>query len=358
MKKITKQTFGTLSDKSPVYAYTIENSHGISLTVITYGGAIQSLRVPAENNQEEQVVCGFQSASEYEKDDGCHGALIGRCANRIGGAHFSLNGIEYSLDVNDRGNHLHGGKNGFGRRLWDAETADGENESSVIFSIFSKDGDMGYPGNVHAKVIYTLSESDRITILYTAHTDADTVINMTNHSYFDLCGVGSGRAMEQYLWIDSKSICNSDSLLIPDGSVADIIGTPFDFTKKKAVGADIDKDFGTLKEYRGYDNNYFLSDSNCAKGELRLAAILSDPVSERSMKVYTDRPCIQLYTANFINPDGARFFGKYAQMPHCGVCLETQAPPDAINRQWRDDVILRAGETYNAVTAFDFGGQQ
>ena len=257
--------------------------------------------------------------------------------------------VEYTLPANDGRNHLHGGPLGFGERIWDIADCD---DNKAVFTLDSCDGDMGYPGNVHVQCTYALSDDGKLSVNYEATTDKATPICLTNHSYFDLFGAGSGRTLEMHLILDCERICNTDKALIPNGSFTEVYGTPYDFTEEKPLGRDINVDFGLLRHCCGYDTNYFIIGFD---GTLRHAGRLSDPQSGRKMDIYTDLPCIQLYTGNMIGEDNPPFYGKYKSHDHMGVCLETQVMPNAVNCPGITDTILRPGEKYSKTTVFDFG---
>ena len=343
-----KKLFGILNE-GEVYSVTLENGAGMRCTVITLGCILQSLYVPDKCGKAENVVLGYNSAEDYRRSCGHFGEVVGRCCNRIGNSTFTLDGIKYTLPANDGKNHLHGGPNGFGERIWEIESFC---EHSVTLSLISEDGDMGYPGRLCARCTYTLSEDSKLIISYEATTDKATPVCLTNHSYFDLCGAGSGRTLDMLLRLDCDRICNTSEKLIPDGTFSDVAGTPYDFRTEKAIGHDIGAHFGLLRHCNGYDTNYFIKDFD---GKLRSAGRLSDPVSGRSMEILTDLPCIQLYTGNMIGSDNPPFYGTIKPGGHMGVCLETQVMPDAVNHPGITDTIIRPGEKYSKTTVFDFG---
>ncbi|MDD6095499.1 MAG: galactose mutarotase [Clostridia bacterium] len=315
-----------------------------SAEILTYGAILKSLFVPDKNGKSENIVCGFDTVEDYRKSGGYFGAAVGRVCNRIGNSRFVLDGKEYILPANDGKNHLHGGPDGFSKRIWEALAG----EDFVELSLVSPDGDMGYPGNLKTYVRYTL-KNGKLTVDYTAETDKPTPVNMTNHSYFDICGAYGGRTTEAELKINAREICLVDKGLIPTGELAPVSGTPYDFTASKPVGRDIDAKDEMLRFLGGYDTNYFID----GKG-MREAAVLSDPVSGRKMTVLTDQPCVQLYTANSVGKDEPPFSGGVTQSVHSGICLETQAMPDVVNHPEIMDIILRPGEEYHRTTVFDF----
>lgn len=318
----------------------------LSAEIITYGGIMKSLTVPDKNGRKENIVCGFDSLGDYKKSGGCFGATVGRCCNRIGDSRFTLDGKEYILPANDGKNHLHGGPDGFSKRIWKATPG----ENFVEIALHSPDGDMGYPGNLTAAVKYTLTDG-KLIIDYHAVTDAPTPVNFTNHSYFDICGAYSGRTMDAYLRINADKKCDIDRGLIPTG-ISDVSGTPYDFRTAKKVGKDINSDDEMLAFLGGYDTNYFISGEG-----MREAAVLFDSVSGRKMTLFTDQPCVQLYTANSVGETEPPFRGNIPQTVHSGICLETQAMPDAVHHPEITDIILRPGEEYSRRAVFDFNAE-
>lgn len=347
MTTIEKKLFDTTADSKEVYAYTLHGDQGVSAVILTYGGVLSKLLVTDKNGVEKNVVLGYDKIKHYEKRGAYYGSLVGRCANRIGKSRFTLDGKEYILPENDKKNQLHGGPEGFSRKIWDAiENTDG----SLSLYLESPDGDMGYPGNLKVKVTYSI-EGRSLSIRYEATTDATTVVNLTNHAYFDITGAGSGRTMESLLYLDCDKMNETDKELIPTGTITDVSGTPYDFTCAKPVGQDIDCDYQLLRFFGGYDTNFFKRNYNGQTSEI---ASLTDPENGLSMSVVTDLPCVQLYTTNSVD-DGAPDFADGARHTlHCGICLETQAAPDAINSPMSDSVILRAGEKYDTTTSFVF----
>ena len=324
-------------------AFTIRDGN-YKAEILAYGATLKSLYVPDKNGKAENIVCGFDTVEDYKKSKGCFGATVGRVCNRIGGSRFTLEGKEYVLPANDGKNHLHGGPGGFSRRVWHG-TAD---ENTAELSLISPHMDMGYPGELSVSVKYTLSDG-RLTVSYKAVSDRTTVVSLTNHSYFDICGAYSGRTTEAYLQINGTKICKTGKDLVPTGEVTDVAGTPYDFKAPKPVGRDINADDEMLSYLGGYDTNYCIDGAG-----LRPAATLFDELSGRKMTVYTDCPCLQLYTANSVGKEEPPFAGGRAQTTHCGICLETQAMPNAVNLTNGQDVILKKGEEYRRTTVFDF----
>ena len=332
---VDKFPFGALADGTEVTAFRISRV-AMSAVVLDYGATLQSLVVPGRTGAVD-VVLGYENAGEYERREGNTGGTVGRYANRIGGGEFELNGRRYVLARNSGPNHLHGGLRGFDRRLWSAEAGD----DYVRFSRLSPDGEEGYPGNLRVAVTYTLTGRG-LLIAYDAVSDADTVISLTNHSYFNLAGGGTALAHE--LRINADSFTENDGNCLPTGRLIPVAGTPFDFRAAKPVGRDIGADDGQLAIGHGYDHNFALSG--------RDAAELYSPESGIAMHITTDMPGVQLYTANFLE----RIPGKRGALmePHGAVCLETQEFPDAVHHVDFPSPVLRAGETYHRETELVF----
>lgn len=322
---------------------TLKNKSGYTASFTNYGAAVQSLFVPDNNGNFEDVVLGYDTLEEYVKGDSCFGASIGRVANRIGGAAFTLSGKEYRLFDNNNGNTLHGGEFGYHRRVWSiGQTCDGE-EPFVTFKYVSPDGEEHFPGTLSLTVKYTLLSSG-LRIEYGAVTDADTPVNFTNHSYFNLKGNGNGMVLDHIVRINALQYTPVDAKLIPTGELAETAGTPFDFTEPKRIGEDMDN--GRLPN--GYDHNFVLGSTM----EQRTAAVVKEPESGRVMTVTTDMPAMQMYIAIGLNNEpgkGGKVYEKYG-----GLCLETQFSPDTPNKPQFPDCILRAGDSFSSVTEYTF----
>ena len=329
-------SFGQTSQGQPVRSYSLENKNGARAVLIDYGAALQSLCFKDRRGEPVDLVQGFDSVEGYENQDAYIGATIGRVANRIGGSRFSLGGKEYRLYPNDGENHLHGGKKGFDKFVWQSDTG----EDFVRFSRLSPHGEEGYPGNLRVSVTYTLTGSDELRIAYEAISDADTVLSLTNHSYFNLDGGGS--VLDQQLMINAQRYLELGPGLIPTGRALPVADTPFDFTTMKAIGRDIEADDPQLRLGGGYDHNFILS------GPLAAAAY-----SQRSgieLRCYTELPGMQLYTANFLG----EFTGKGGRKmgPRQAFCLETQLFPDAMGHYGVPSPLLRAGEKLSYETVY------
>lgn len=337
---LTTVPFGRLSDGADVTAFCLENSAGASITLLDYGATVQSLCVPARSGGTVDVVLGYDSAGEYETNDGYLGATIGRVGNRIGGAAFSLNGVTYPLAKNDGRNHLHGGVRGFDRRMWSIETETERNQ--LICSRLSPDGEEGYPGNLRVRVAFTLTENNALRIAYDANTDRDTLVNLTNHSYFNLNGGGS--VLDHRLQVYAERFCENDADCLPTGRLFETDGTPFDFRAGKQIGADIGKDDEQLRRGGGYDHNFCLSGKR--------AAVLYSETTGIELTVDTDMPGMQVYSANALTERLGK--GDVLMRPRSAVCLETQLFPNAMNCWGFPSPVLRAGMHLHSETIYSF----
>jgi aldose 1-epimerase len=345
--KVTSQPFGKMPDGTPVEVYTL-NDGVHEARIMTYGGVVVSLKTPDRNGKPADVVLGFDDVDGYVANfngsaDAFFGALIGRYANRIAGGSFTLDGAKYSLPLNDGKNSLHGGPHGFNNVVWKAKAiADG-----VELTYLSKDGEAGYPGNLSAGVRYTLVKGD-LRIEYSATTDKDTVVNLTNHSYFNLSGQGD--ILNHQLTLHASRFTPVDAGLIPTGELKSVVSTPFDFRTATAIGARINGDDEQLHRGHGYDHNWVLDG---ARGQLAEAAELYDAGSGRVLKVLTDQPGIQFYSGNFLNGSIQGKGGKADEL-HSALCLETQHFPDSPNHPDFPTTELKAGQRYHTVTVFRF----
>ena len=351
--RVTRTTFGTLPDGTVVDLYTLTNARGMEVRVMTYGGVIVSIKVPDRAGRMGDVVLGFDSLAGYLKSSPYFGAIVGRYGNRIGHAQFTLDGATYHLPANDGANTLHGGLVGFDKVVWDAEPFWSDSGVGLVLRHTSPDGDQGFPGNLRMRVTYTLTNDNRLAVDYHATTDKATPVNLTQHSYFNLAGAGSGDILGEQVWIDADRYTPVDSTLIPTGELASVAGTPFDFRTPTAVGARIGADNQQLRYGRGYDFNWVLNRSGPG---LVHAARVVDPASGRTLDVYTTEPGIQFYTGNFL--DGT-ITGKDGKVyVHRGaLCLETQHFPDSPNHPDFPSTILRPGGALTSRTVFVFGVQ-
>jgi len=341
---VVKQSFGKLPGAPEVNLYTLVNHTGITLKVTNYGCRITSLLLPDKNGKCADVVLGFDSLSGYLSNNPYFGAVVGRYGNRIAKGKFEIDGNQYTLAQNNGVNHLHGGLKGFDKVVWKAEDFATGNSVGLKLHYLSKDGEEGYPGNLNVDITYTLTDDNKLTIGYNATSDKATPINLTQHSYFNLAGSGDIKTHE--LMIASTKYTVVDSTLITTGELRDVKGTPYDFTTVKPIGKDL---IATGGNPIGYDHNFVLN----TKGLSDLAVYVVEPVSGRTMEVYTDQPGIQFYTSNFL--DGT-ITGKYGRVytQYSALCLETQHFPDSPNHPAFPTAILKPGETYHTTTIFKF----
>ena len=344
---IEQKPFGVLSDGREVSIFTLVNSTGMKASIINLGAALVSLSVPDKNGRFEDVVLGYDDLAGYVNDQSSQGATVGRYANRIGKASFSIDGQRYVLPKNSGENHLHGV---FGKMLWSAAPVQTDSSQSVTMTYVSPDGEEGFPGTVTAKVTYTLNDKNELVIHYTAVTDRPTVFNPTNHAYFNLSGDFTKPILDHVVEIAADSFTPVDAGLIPSGEIATVAGTPLDFRKPTRLGARIEDPIEQMRFGGGYDHNWVL---NGFDGSLRHVASVYEPGSGRYMEVLTDQPGIQLYTGNFLDGSvkGKKniAFGK-----RTAVCLETQHFPDSPNKPNFPSVTLRPGEQFRSTTIYRF----
>ena len=338
---IEKKEYGRVGEKE-VYLYKLDNGRGLSAEIITYGGILRTLTFDGTD-----VVLGRDSLEEYMNNTGCYGALIGRNSNRIANGEFTLNGVKYTLAKNNGNNNLHGGLVGFGKRVWDSKAIDKE-EPSLVLTLVSADGDEGFPGKVKVKVTYTLTSDNAIKIHYEGKSNRDTLLNMTNHTYFNLNGHASGTVDDHVLKMASGFYTPNTPECMPYGVVEKTEGTPFDFTEGLRLGDGFASDHEQIKLFSGYDHNFALDGFG-----YREFATLSGDKTGIIMTAYTDRPAVQIYSGNGI--DSERVCKAGAKYPvHGGVCLETQVFPNAMEYSHFPSPILKKGEKYDTVTAFRF----
>ncbi len=346
MDKLTVKKFGVTENGDKPYLYVLKNDRGTVVTVTDYGASLVNVLVADKNGTIKDVVLGYDNVNGYEKNGDHLGATVGRNANRIGGAAFELDGRRYDLDKNDNGhNNLHSGPDYYNKRMWEV-TENGDDH--VTFMLHSPDGDQGYPGTIDMYVTYSLDEDNTITIHYEAVPDQDTVINMTNHSYFNLNGHDSGDVLDHVVTLDADYFTPTDAESIPTGEIRPVDGTPMDFRNGQKIGARIDEDFEPLNFGGGYDHNWVLKN----EGRFVKVAEVSSEKSGIRMEVLTDLPGVQIYTANFLDgvagKDGAVYGKRNA------VCLETQYYPDAIHHDNFPGPVCKAGEKYDTRTAYRF----
>jgi len=350
--RVTRAASGTIVNGKPVEVFTLTNTAGVEVKAMTYGGIITSWRVPDRRGQMADIVLGHDDPAAYlENNSPYFGAIVGRYGNRIGKARFALDGRTYTLAANNGANHLHGGNQGFDKVLWVGEALRGGGGVGVAFSRTSVDGEEGYPGNLKVRVTYTLTDRNELVVAYQATTDKPTPVNLTQHTYFNLAGQGTGDILGHELRINADRYTPVDAALIPTGELASVDKTPFDFRQPTAVGARINSDHPQIQYGRGYDHNWVLARSGAG---LSLAAEVYEPTSGRTLQVRTTEPGLQFYTGNFLDgtitgKDGRVYRHRY------GLCLETQHFPDSPNHPTFPSTTLRPGETYRSRTVFVTG---
>ncbi len=343
---IEKQAFGKTKDGENIDLFTLTNAGGLKTKIITYGGIVTSLQVPDRDGNFADIVLGCDSVEDYAKRSPYFGALIGRFGNRIAKGRFTLDGVEYTLAVNNGPNHLHGGIKGFDKVVWSAEQMQTDEGPALKLTYRSRDGEEGYPGNLSCTVIYTLTNDNELKISYEAETDKATVVNLTHHSYFNLGGYNSGDILRHTLQIFADHFTPVDKDQIPTGEIKPVKDTPMDFTKPMVIGSRIEQVQG------GYDHNYVLSSSDSSPA---LAASAYEPKSGRVMEIFTTEPGVQFYTGNFL--DGSVKGKGVVYNKHAGFCLETQHFPDSPNKPDFPSVVLRPGEKYTQLTVHKFAAR-
>ena len=352
---VTKTTTKVMFEGKPIETVTLKNGKGIEIQAMTYGAIITSLTMPDRAGKPADIVLGFDRLEQYWADPPppYFGSIVGRYGNRIAKGQFSLDGRTYSLATNNGPNHLHGGNRGFDKVLWAVTTKESPDGSSAIFTRTSPDGEEGYPGNLQVRVTYTLNEKNELIVDYHATTDKPTPVNLTQHSYFNMAGEGSGDILAQHLTINADRYTPVDDTLIPKGHLAAVEGTPFDFRKATAIGARIDLGHEQLKFGKGYDHNWVLNRKGAG---LEPAARLTDPASGRTLDIATTEPGIQFYSGNFL--DGTiKGKGGHVYAHRTGLCLETQHFPDSPNKPGFPSTIVRPGKPYESRTVFTFSAK-
>ena len=346
MSLIRKQTFGTTKEGRQVELYTLTNKNNMQVTISTYGGTILSIKVPNREGKFIDVVLGYDRLENYEVQDKYIGALIGRHGNRIKKGQFSLNGKTYQLACNDGNNHLHGGKIGFDKKIWSAR----ENDQSLTLTYISPNGEEGYPGTLSVEVRYSLADNNTLSIDYKANADEDTVCNLTNHTYFNLAGYDSGTILNQKIQIFANYYTDADKESLPTGKICSVEGTPLDLRQPTTIGTHIDDAFEQLQFAGGYDHNWIIENYD---GTLRKAAFALADSSGITLTASTTLPGLQFYSGNYL--DGAPEGKNHSHInKRCGFCLETQYFPNALEHPNFEQPIIKKGETWHALTTYQF----
>ncbi len=350
MTAVIQEPWGQLETGEPIDLYTLRNRSGMEARITNYGGRLVVLKTPDRHGKLEDIVLGFDNLAGYQQKNPYFGALVGRYANRIAGGKFHLHGTEYKLAINNGENALHGGLHGFDKKAWDAHEVITAHEPVIELHYFSNDGEEGYPGNLRVTVRYTLTHHNELRLDYSATTDKDTVLNLTNHSYFDLSGKATGKILDCEVMINADRFTPVNEKLIPTGELRPVDGTPFDFRRSTVIGSRIDDQDEQLKYAWGYDHNYVLARR---EGEVSLAARIHEPHSGRVLEVSTTQPGLQFYTGNHL--DGS-VTGKagLAYPFRSGVCFETQHFPDSPNQPHFPSTLLSRGQHYQGTTIFKF----
>lgn len=350
------KSYGKMPDGRAVSLFTLSNAKGMKVSITNYGGIITSILAPDRQGKMADVTLGFDAFEPYIKNPACFGALVGRFANRIENAEFELNGKSYKLYKNDGNNHLHGGKEGFQKKLWNAAIIPDKGQDKLELTYTSQDGEENYPGKLDAKVLYWLDEDGSLGLEYSAVSDKDTIINLTNHAYFNLAGHNAGVITDHILQLNADKFTVINNECIPDGEIRDVKGTPLDFTQFKKIGDGLkdEESCEQMKNGLGYDHNFVINSTG--KG-MQKAAEAYDPKSGRCMEVFTDKPGIQFYTGNFLDGSITGKGGAVYRRRN-GFCLETQYFPNSVKHKHFPSPILRAGETYHFTTIYKFGVKQ
>ena len=347
---IRKDAFGATADGTQAELYTLTNANGCEARITNYGGIVVSLTAPDRAGDLADVVLGYETLAKYIEDNPFFGALVGRYGNRIAKGRFTLGGVEYPLALNDGPNHLHGGLKGFDKVLWQAKSREGDGGPTLELTYLSADGEEGYPGALSVKVVYTLTNDNALRVDYAATTDAPTVVNLTQHSYFNLAGAGNGDILGHEMTLHADRFTPVDETLIPTGELRAVAGTPMDFSRPTVIGERIGADDEQIRLGGGYDHNWVL---NSDDGSLALAARVREPAGGRVMEVWTTEPGVQFYAGNFL--DGSNV-GKGGRAYHhrYGLCLETQHFPDSPNQPAFPSTVLEPGQAYSQTTVFKF----
>ncbi|MDP4093755.1 MAG: aldose epimerase family protein [Bacillota bacterium] len=347
---IRKKNFGKMYDGTQIDIFTLKNSKGMTVEITNFGGTVVSISVPDRNGKFADVALGYNSFEGYMDNDKYFGVILGRHANRIENAKFEINGVEYTIEKNDGENSLHGGFNAFDKKVWKAEIINKDGSEALQLSYYSKDGEEGFPGNMDTRVTYTLTEDNGLRINYYAVADKDTVINLSNHSYFNLGGHDSGSVLEHQLKIYADKFTANDEFGIPTGEIRDVKGTPMDFTQLTPVGPGLSSDYEQIIKGHGYDHNWVLKVSG---KNPEIAAEVYEPGSGRVMEVYTTSPGVQFYSGNFIEyKEGCKNNANYGS--RSGLCLETQYFPNSLNQKHFPSPVFKAGQPFEHTTIYKF----
>ena len=341
-----KRSFGITKDGKEVFLFSLENKNGVKVEVTNFGANLVNVFVPGKDGKVEDVVLGFDDVAGYEVNPSFFGSVIAPSANRIAGASFELNGETYTLKKNNGENNLHSDEElGAHKRVWDVT----ENEDSVTFTLKNEDGELGFPGNKEFKVTYSLDDENGLKIAYEASSDKDTIINPTNHSYFNLKGHKEGTIEDHKITLFASNYTPADPASIPYGDIVSVEGTPMDLREELVIGEKIDSDFDQLNFAVGYDHNWVTDNCN---GEVRKIAIVKAPGDVRTMEVYTDLPGVQFYAGNFIDPQSGKDGATYGK--RSGLCLETQCYPDSIHKPNFPSVVYGPTKSYKSTTVYKF----
>ena len=350
MTAIIKELFGKTPDGSRVDLYTLANDRGVKIKVTNYGGIIVSIISPDRNGQPADIALGYDSLDEYLAQQLYFGCIVGRYANRIANSNFILNGDDYALNSNEGNNHLHGGISGFDKKIWETSEIDDQEGRGLKFSGVSADGEEGYPGRLAITFCYILSDANELIIRYKASTDKPTIINLTQHSMFNLSGDMSQNILNHTLLLNADRITPVSATLLPTGELRHVAGTPFDFRQPAPIGAGINSDDIQLTYGKGYDHNWVLNNPD---GSLNLAARVIEPTTGRILEAYTTEPGLQLYTGNYL--DGSSIGkGGVAYQQYAGFALEAQHFPDSPNHSNFPTTVINPGDTYSQTTIYKF----
>jgi aldose 1-epimerase len=350
--QVSRQPFGQTQNGTQVYLFTLRNAKGAEARISNYGGIVTLLKVPDRSGNFGDVVLGYDNLADYLKESPFFGALIGRYGNRIARGHFTLNGHQYTLATNNYPNALHGGNKGFDKVVWEPTMVANSQGPALKLSYLSKDGEEGYPGNLSVSVVYTLTDDNALKVDYTATTDKDTVVNLTQHSYFNLAGKDT--ILNHVVLIPADKFTPVDSTLIPTGELRPVEGTPFDFRTPTAIGARINQDDEQLKFGKGYDHNWVI---NKPLGQFGLMARVTEPSTGRVLEVFSTEPGLQFYSGNFL--DGTlKGKGGWIYQFRDGFCMEPQHFPDSPNKSEFPSVVLKPGQTYSNTIVYKFSVQQ